>query len=135
MNSVEPLPPMVPLDACTAIAGIDCSKDQNYKVVYTSASNAFPGGGFRPKVPQLTNRSFTIRPTLATHLRLRALHSQCTGGELYRGEQDNDPRSATDCGTASPSARQLRASARSRRGSGRAVPSSAYGWEFTPVSR
>ena len=45
---------------------------------------------------------------MATHLRLRVVHNQCTGGPSYAGEQDNDPRSATDCATASPAAGVVR---------------------------
>ncbi len=39
----------------------------------------------------------------------RALTTQCTGNPLYAGEQDEDPNSATDCGTASPFRDQVRA--------------------------
>jgi hypothetical protein len=86
----------------------DCTSDSGYRRVYTSPSNAFPGGAFRPYSVELNMRSFHILPTLATHLRLRVLTSQCTGGPLYAGEQDNDPRAATDCRTASPARDQVR---------------------------
>ena len=36
------------------------------------------------------------------------LTSQCTGGPRYAGEQDNDPRAATDCATASAFASHVR---------------------------
>ena len=75
-----------------------------------SSSNAFPGGGFRPVAPQLNMRSFFVLPTLATHVRIEVNASQCTGGPLYAGEQDNDPAAATDCATASPLAGQVRIS-------------------------
>jgi hypothetical protein len=95
---------------CDATRGADCATDTGYKVAYTSAADAFPGGAYRPKQPQLILRSFNVRPTLATHVRLRVVANQCTGGPLYAGEQDNDPRSTTDCGTsASASARQVTA--------------------------
>jgi hypothetical protein len=42
-------------------------------------------------------RSFEIPQTPATHLRLRMVTNQCTGGPDFQGEQDNDPRSTTDC--------------------------------------
>jgi hypothetical protein len=46
----------------------------------------------------------------ATHVRLRVVQNQCTGSPLYAGEQDNDPRSSTDCGTsAAAAARQVTA--------------------------
>jgi hypothetical protein len=92
---------------CNA-ASADCTTDAGYRPAYTSPADAFPAGAFRPKAPQLALRSFTIRPTVATHLRLRVVHSQCTGSPLYAGEQDNDPRSNTDCATASPNAQQVR---------------------------
>jgi hypothetical protein len=78
----------------------------------------FPGGGAvpvadtdpataipdRPKTPQLILRSFTVRPTPATHVRFRVVTNQCTGNPLYAGEQDNDPRSSTDCATSTANA-------------------------------
>lgn len=82
---------------CDATRGSDCTRDDGYKVVFTSAPDAFPGGGYFPKTPQQLLRSFPLRPSNATHVRLRALTSQCTGGPLYAGEQDNDPRTTTDC--------------------------------------
>jgi extracellular elastinolytic metalloproteinase len=41
-------------------------------------------------------------------VRIRVVDSQCTGGPLYAGEQDDDPTAATDCTTASPFAAQVR---------------------------
>ena len=93
---------------CDATRGDDCADEANYRVTYTSAADAFPGSAFRPKMPQLLLRSFTVRPTLATHVRLKVVHSQCTGSPLYAGEQDNDPRTTTDC-SASFSGRQANA--------------------------
>ncbi|MBO0868697.1 MAG: M36 family metallopeptidase [Micromonosporaceae bacterium] len=86
----------------------DCSTGSGYQVAYTSAPDAFPGGAFRPTAGQLNLRSFAIKPSLATHVRLVVLNSQCTGNPLYAGEQDNDPTAATDCATASPTAAQVR---------------------------
>jgi extracellular elastinolytic metalloproteinase len=86
----------------------DCSTDAGYHVAYTSPPDAFPGGAFRPTAPQLNLRSFAITPRLATHVRLVVTNSQCTGNPLYAGEQDNDPRAATDCATVSQFARQVR---------------------------
>ncbi|MEU4219199.1 M36 family metallopeptidase [Actinoplanes sp. NPDC026623] len=89
---------------CNAATGADCATDAGYKVAYASAANAFDTGQFRPKVPNLLLKSFQVRPTPATHVRLRVLTNQCTGNPLYAGEQENDPRSATDCATASAAA-------------------------------
>jgi hypothetical protein len=95
------------IQACNATLA-DCSQDSSYATVYTSAPNAFPGGAFRPVAPQLNLRTFPITPVQATHLRIVVVASQCTGGPLYAGEQDNDPRAATDCASASPFAQQVR---------------------------
>jgi hypothetical protein len=86
----------------------DCSTDAGYQVAYISPPDAFPAGAFRPTAGQLNLRSFAILPSLATHVRLVVTNSQCTGNPLYAGEQDNDPRAATDCATASPFAAQVR---------------------------
>jgi hypothetical protein len=93
--------------ACNA-SNADCGQDASYTEVFRSADNAFPGGAFRPVAPQLNLRNFKINPTWATHLRIVVVASQCTGNPLYAGEQDNDPRAATDCSTASPFASQVR---------------------------
>lgn len=93
--------------ACNA-AVADCSQDGSYQQVFVSAPDAFPAAEFRPVASQLNLRSFTLTPTLATHLRLRVLTSQCTGNPLYAGEQDADPRASTDCATASPFAQVVR---------------------------
>jgi hypothetical protein len=95
--------------ACDATVA-DCAQDASYRQVFTSAPDAFPGGGFRPYASQLNLRTFHFNPTRATHVRIRVLTSQCTGNPRYAGEQDNDPTSATDCTTASLFAQQVRIS-------------------------
>jgi hypothetical protein len=87
----------------------DCSRDAGYRSVYTSPSDAFPADRPRPTAPDLILRSFGLRAVAATHLRLHVVYSQCTGAPEYAGEQDRDPRSSTDCGTASPLAGVVRA--------------------------
>jgi hypothetical protein len=84
---------------CNAAKGADCTTDAGYTKVYTSAANAFPGDAPRPNAPQLILRDFKIAKVKATHLRLRVLTSQCTGGPGYQGEQDADPSATTDCDT------------------------------------
>ena len=37
-------------------------------------------------------------------MRFRTLSNQCTGNPLYAGEQDNDPRSTTDCASSTVAA-------------------------------
>jgi hypothetical protein len=95
--------------ACDAAAGADCATAAGFRSVWTSPADAFPAVAFRPKAPQLTLKSFTVPPTTATHLRLRVLSNQCTGSPHYAGEQDNDPRAATDCTANAAAARTVTA--------------------------
>jgi extracellular elastinolytic metalloproteinase len=83
--------------ACNAASGADCSTDAGFTKVYTSSPDAFPGDAPRPIGPQLILRDFSVLSFRATHVRLRVLTSQCTGGPAYQGEQDADPGNATDC--------------------------------------
>jgi len=83
--------------ACNATAGADCSTDAGYTKVYTSAGDAFPGDAPRPDGPHLILRDFKVPKFKATHLRLRVLTNQCTGGPAYQGEQDLDPTATTEC--------------------------------------
>jgi hypothetical protein len=75
----------------------DCSKDINFRRIYTSPPDAFPAGLPRPLAPDLTLRTFDVPDTRATHVRLVVLHNQCTGASVYHGELDNDPLNPTDC--------------------------------------
>ena len=86
----------------------DCTQNAGYHRVFVSAPDAFPGGAYRAFVPDINLRSFHLPPTLATHLQVRVLTSQCTGGPAYAGEQDADPAAATDCATASPARNEVR---------------------------
>jgi extracellular elastinolytic metalloproteinase len=95
--------------ACEAKAGVDCADDADFAVVFTSPADAFPSIAPRPRAPDLILRSFDIPRTRATHVRFRVLTNQCTGAPDYQGEQDNDPRAATDCSDASPQALNVRA--------------------------
>jgi extracellular elastinolytic metalloproteinase len=83
--------------ACNAALGANCSTDAGYTKVYTSAADAFPGDAPRPIGPQLILRDFEVSKFTATHLRLRVLTNQCTGGPAYQDEQDADPAATTDC--------------------------------------
>lgn len=83
--------------ACDAKGAVTCTEDRDYRSVYASAADAFPGDRPKPVPSQLLMRSFEIPQTPATHLRLRMVTNQCTGGPDFQGEQDNDPRSTTDC--------------------------------------
>ncbi len=77
--------------------------------MYTSPADAFPSIRPRPRVTDLALRSFAIPSTRATHVRLEVVDSQCTGGPAFAGEQDADPRSATDCATATTAFNDVRA--------------------------
>ena len=83
-------------------------QDASYQAVFTSAADAFPGGAFRPFAPQINLRTFALQPTVATHLRLRVVRQPVHRRPHYAGEQDDDPRAATDCATASPRGDQVR---------------------------
>lgn len=83
--------------ACNANTGVDCSTDAGYTAVYTSPPDAFPGDPPRPVAPHMILRLFDIPDTLATHLRLVVLASQCTGGPDFQGDQDADPLNNSDC--------------------------------------
>ncbi|MEV6372002.1 M36 family metallopeptidase [Micromonospora musae] len=93
--------------ACNAQKA-DCTDPTKFKRIYTSRSDAFPGGAYRAYTRDINLREFRVPTTLATHLRLEVLDSQCTGGPAYAGEQDADPVTTTDCATASPARDQVR---------------------------
>ncbi|MBM0260993.1 M36 family metallopeptidase, partial [Micromonospora sp. 4G55] len=86
----------------------DCADPARWERIYTSAGDAFPGGKYRAYTRDINLRSFPVPTTLATHVRLEVLASQCTGGPAYAGEQDDDPATSTDCATASPARDQVR---------------------------
>jgi extracellular elastinolytic metalloproteinase len=75
----------------------NCSTSAGFDHVYTSRDDAFPGDPPRPVAPHMILRGFDIPNVKATHLRLVAVTSQCTGGPLFQGEQDADPTNNTDC--------------------------------------
>ncbi|GAA4575463.1 hypothetical protein GCM10023176_44810 [Micromonospora coerulea] len=94
--------------ACTAEGGVTCADAADFHAVYTSPADAFPSVAPRPRAPELIIRSFDIPRTKATHLRVEVVTNQCTGAPDYAGEQDADPRAATDCTTASVQANNVR---------------------------
>jgi extracellular elastinolytic metalloproteinase len=86
--------------ACDAKDSVLCDRDGDYRLVYTSPTDAFPGTAPRPVAPELRMRSFEIPQTAATHLRFELAANQCQAGPAFQGEQDEDPQNATDCRTA-----------------------------------
>jgi hypothetical protein len=85
------------LSACEAKRGVNCSQDSQFTRIFTSPPDAFPSGVPRPRAPELIMRSFDVPQTKATHVRIRVLTNQCTGGPAYQGDQDDDPGNSTDC--------------------------------------
>ena len=65
--------------------------------IYASPSNAFPAAAPRPAAPDLILRSFNVPATSATHVQIRVIANQCTGGPAFQGDQDNDPLNDSDC--------------------------------------
>ncbi|CAN5586817.1 hypothetical protein BH20ACT23_BH20ACT23_21240 [soil metagenome] len=82
---------------CKESNRVDCTEDANFELVFTSPEDAFPAVAPRPRAPDMILREFEVDRSLATHVRLRVLHNQCTGGPDYQGDQDDDPRHNTDC--------------------------------------
>jgi hypothetical protein len=89
---------------CDASTGADCSQEASYRSVFRSGRNAFPAIAPRPRAPDLAMRSFELPRSQATHVMLRVLDNQCTGGPDFRGDQDDDARHDTDCVTGSAAA-------------------------------
>jgi hypothetical protein len=94
--------------ACDAGSDGTCA-DADFEPVFSSPADAFPSVAPRPRAPELIMRSFDVPNTQATHVRLRVLANQCTGGPDFAGEQDQDLRAKTDCSTASSQALNVRA--------------------------
>jgi hypothetical protein len=83
----------------------DCSTDEGYTQVFTSADDAFPSRRPRPKVSDLNLRPFNVTDSMATHVRMVVRDNQCTGGPDFQGETnpDNDPNFNPDCDTTAAS--------------------------------
>jgi hypothetical protein len=88
---------------------VDCTQPAQFTTVFTSPQDAFPAGVPRPRAPDLIVRSSSVPRTRATHVRLRVLTNQCTGGPAYQGDQDEDPGDNSDCPTGSPQDDNVRA--------------------------
>jgi extracellular elastinolytic metalloproteinase len=98
---------------CTAGANLlnpTCSNaiPAGFKKIYTSPASAFPGAAPRPVAPDLILRSFNVPATVATHVQLRVVTNQCTGGPQFQGDQDNDPLNDSDCVSGSDSDNTVR---------------------------
>jgi extracellular elastinolytic metalloproteinase len=71
---------------CDASAGLDCGTDASFTRIFRSEPDAFDGRRPRPRVPDLTLRSFDVPDTVATHVRLVVVDNQCTGGPDFQGD-------------------------------------------------
>jgi extracellular elastinolytic metalloproteinase len=90
------------LDACTAGADAanptcDGALAAGWTEILTSPADAFPAKPPRPVANDLLLRTFQLPRTTATHVRLTVVSNQCTGNPAFNGEQDNDPRTTTNC--------------------------------------
>jgi hypothetical protein len=96
--------------ACNAsLLNLNCTLETGFTRVYSSAHDAFPGDLPRPSAPDLQLRSFHIPDTTATHLQLRVVTNQCTGGYKFHGDQDADPLNNSDCVSGSTADNAVRA--------------------------
>jgi extracellular elastinolytic metalloproteinase len=96
------------IEACdTKAGGGKCAAASDYKTVYTSTRDAFPGSVPRPVAPILILRKFAFKPVRATHLRFVVLSNQCTGGPGFQGDQDSDPTNNSDCVTGSSEGQEV----------------------------
>ncbi len=77
--------------------------------IFVSPADAFPGAAPRPVAPDLILREFDVPDSVATHVQLRVLESQCTGGPAFQGEQDADTLNPTDCDLSSSEGDRVRA--------------------------
>ena len=83
---------------------LDGGTETGWTTVLRSQDDAFPAVNPRPRAPELILRSWTVKPTSATHVMLKVRANQCTGQPSYQGEQDADPGNVEDCRTGGPSA-------------------------------
>ena len=75
----------------------NCRGKKAFRTVLVSRKRAFPGKAPRPAAPDLIMRSFKVKRSRATHVRLVVLTNQCIGTPAFRGERDSDPTNDTDC--------------------------------------
>jgi uncharacterized repeat protein (TIGR01451 family) len=95
---------------CTAGGATTCTSPTDFAMTYRSPADAFPGVRPRPVAPELILRSFDVPNFSATHVQLRVVDSQCTAeGTGFRGDQDNDIASDSDCVSGSEADDNVRA--------------------------
>ncbi len=86
---------------CDTTTGSACEAEEDFKVIYTSPTDAFPTGRPRPLAPNLGIKTFDVPDTMATHVRMRVVSNQCTGNPIYSGAENpvDEPLSDPDCVT------------------------------------
>ena len=95
-------------------ANANCTNpNRGFTTVFTSpeASDTGPASADvpRPTAPELQFQSYDVRNTTATHVQMRVISNQCTGGPIYQGDPDADPTSNSDCPSGSDEDRVVRA--------------------------
>lgn len=88
------------IKTCNA-ASANCAVPANFTTIYTSPNDAFPALVPRPNQPYLNLRNFDVPDTMATHIQLNTLSTQCTGHPTFSNpvELDDDPLNNTPCPT------------------------------------
>jgi extracellular elastinolytic metalloproteinase len=83
---------------CDTTTGKACEEEGDFTSRLV-AKDAFPADRPRPTVKDLALRTFAIADTPATHVRIKVVDNQCTGGPLYTAaaNPENNPLSAPDC--------------------------------------
>ncbi len=85
--------------------------DRGFTTVFTSQASSStgpaPAGRPHPVVPKLQFQSYDVEDPTATHVQLRAISNQCTGGPAYQG--DPDAANNSDCTSGSDEDRVVRA--------------------------
>jgi extracellular elastinolytic metalloproteinase len=82
---------------CLVKAGVTCTNDADFTLLFESPADVFPSVVPRPRAPDLMLQSFVVPKTAATYVRLVVVSNQCTGTPAYQGDQDDDPGNVTDC--------------------------------------
>ena len=83
---------------CDATTGKTCEEEGDFTSVLVAA-NGFPAGPPRPTSPDLNLRSFPVKESKATHVRIKVLGNQCTGNLLFNAENnvEGNPINNPDC--------------------------------------
>lgn len=83
---------------CDATSGKECAEEGDFTSVLVS-NGGFPAGPPRPTAPDLNIRSFPVKESKATHVRIKVLANQCTGNELFNAENnvEGNPLNNPDC--------------------------------------